>query len=159
MEHDRELTVFDDGHFRICHCADVDVPGYLIVAAEGEPGAWGDLTGAQRSRLGDVLALAAEAVRAVAGPERVYVCAFGEETPSLHFHLFPRYAWMGMLFQQRTGASSIDGPALLSLMRRERSCAPRAWSDPDGIRGVVRALRRWLREHAEQRFEREGDGR
>lgn len=89
MGHDRELTVFDDGHFRICHCADVDVPGYLIVAAEGEPGAWGDLTGAQRSRLGDVLALAAEAVRAVAGPERVYVCAFGEETPSSRTVLCP----------------------------------------------------------------------
>lgn len=144
MARNPRLTVFEDDDFGVSHCADVDVPGYLILAVKGSARGWSDAADRQLVRLGGLIGRVVAALAAVAGPERIYVCAFGEETPGLHFHLFPRYAWMGGLLGERTGDGPIDGPALLSLIRRERACAPHAWSDPAAVRAIVRSLRRRL---------------
>lgn len=158
MPDDAELSVFEDSHFRIAHCADVDVAGYLVVSIRENREGWADLGTAERGRLGDVLALAAEAVMAVARPERVYVCSFGEDRRSLHFHVFPRYAWMAGLFRERIGAPDIDGPAVLALIRRERRRPAGGAASPEAVRQIVRSLRQWIEERTMGR-EKEGGTR
>lgn len=146
MTAETDPTVFEDSHFRVFHCLDVDVPGYLIVAAKGSPADWGGLDARQQTHLGAMVARLVDALKAVVAPERVYVCSFGESTPALHLHLFPRYRWMATARPADGRAPAIDGPALLSRIRRERACAPRAWADVDGIADIVRRLRGRLAE-------------
>jgi len=69
--------------------------------------------------LGPTLARATEAIETVIRPERVYCALFSEETRSVHFHLFPRSAW---LLSQYASAhpteSGVSGPRLLDWARR-----------------------------------------
>lgn len=156
MAGDPRFTVFEDGDFGIFHCADVDVPGYLILTCVGSPATWNQLNSRQMARLGGMIGHTVEALRATVEPERVYVCAFGEQAPALHFHLFPRYEWMADLCG--AGLGSIDGPALLSLIRWERACRPHDWSDAPAVLDIVQEVRRRLLERMETQFDGEGDG-
>jgi len=149
MTAEPDPTVFEESHFRVFHCLDVDVPGYLIVAAKDAPEDWGGLDRRQQARLGVVVGRLVEALKAVVAPERVYVCSFGESSPGLHLHLFPRYRWMTADAAADGRTPPIDGPALLSRIRRERACAPRAWADAAGIADVVRRVRERLADTAD----------
>lgn len=144
MAGDPRLTIFEDDDFGLMHCADVDLPGYLILTIKGADRGWADAADRSLARLGGQLGRIVAALTAAAGPERVYVCAFGEETPALHFHLFPRYAWMKDMVRGVSGEGAVDGPALLSRIRRERACAAWAWSDPAAVQMIVEDLRRRL---------------
>lgn len=144
MAGDPRLTIFEDDDFGLAHCADVDLPGYLILTVKGAARGWADAADRPLGRLGGLIGRIVAALTAAAGPERVYVCAFGEETPALHFHLFPRYAWMRDMAEGRTGEGAVDGPALLSRIRRERACAAWAWNDPAAVQMIVEDLRRRL---------------
>ena len=69
--------------------------------------------------LGPTLAAATRAIEVVIRPERVYCALFAEETRSIHFHLFPRTAWL--LSQYGTvhpADREISGPRLLDWARR-----------------------------------------
>lgn len=71
------------------------------------------------SFLGCTLAAATRAIEAVIRPERVYCALFAEETQSVHFHLFPRSAWLLSQYASAYPADrEISGPRLLDWARR-----------------------------------------
>jgi hypothetical protein len=69
--------------------------------------------------LGPTLAAATRAVEVVIRPARVYCALFAEGTRSIHFHLFPRTAWLLSQYAVVHPAErEISGPRLLDWARR-----------------------------------------
>jgi hypothetical protein len=69
--------------------------------------------------LGPTLAAATRAIEIVIRPQRVYCALFAEETRSIHFHLFPRTAWLLSQYAAAHPADrAISGPRLLDWARR-----------------------------------------
>jgi hypothetical protein len=65
------------------------------------------------------VAAATHAIEVVIRPERVYCALFAEETRSIHFHLFPRTAWLLSQYAAAHPADrEISGPRLLDWARR-----------------------------------------
>jgi hypothetical protein len=66
-----------------------------------------------------MLAAVTRAIEVVIRPERVYCALFAEETRSVHFHLFPRSAWLLSQYATANPADhEISGPRLLDWARR-----------------------------------------
>jgi len=101
------------------------VPGYLILRVAGGATRLADLGPEAARALGGLLARASAALEAATGAERVYVLSFCEVDRRLHFHLFPRTAWLLEAFRAATGAGpadAVDGPALFGWARA--ACVP-----------------------------------
>jgi len=114
-----DSPAYTNKHFRIEPCLTCFVPGYLIVTPQDPAGSLSELKSDALASLGPTLAAATRAVEIVIRPERVYCALFAEETRSVHFHLFPRSAW---LLSQYTAAHpedrEVSGPRLLDWARR-----------------------------------------
>ena len=111
--------MYTNRQFRIEPCLTCFVPGYLIVTPQDPAGSLSELKSDALASLGPTLAAATRAVEIVIRPERVYCALFAEETRSVHFHLFPRSAWL--LAQYGTAhpeGHEISGPRLLDWARR-----------------------------------------
>jgi diadenosine tetraphosphate (Ap4A) HIT family hydrolase len=69
--------------------------------------------------LGEMLARAARAIEEAVGAERVYVLSFCEIDRRLHFHLFPRSAWLLKEYHKANFNANepIDGPMLFAWAR------------------------------------------
>ena len=69
--------------------------------------------------LGGMLKRAAEAVERAVRPERVYVLSFCEIEPRLHFHLFPRTAWLLKEYFMANDCANdpVNGPMLFEWAR------------------------------------------
>jgi len=69
--------------------------------------------------LGGMLTRAAGAIEQAVKPERVYILSFCEVDPRLHFHLFPRSAWLlKEYFKANDNANDpVNGPMLFEWAR------------------------------------------
>lgn len=111
--------VYTNAYFRIEPCVTCFVPGYLIVAPQPPAASLSGLQHGALACLGPTLAAATRAIEDVIRPERVYCALFAEETRSLHFHLFPRTAWLLSQYAAVHPADrGISGPRLLDWARR-----------------------------------------
>jgi diadenosine tetraphosphate (Ap4A) HIT family hydrolase len=91
-------VIYEDEHWVVDHSiSPVALKGWLIVKPRRHVEDFGDLSAAEAERFGLLARSAAAAVRDALGPERVYVCSFGEEWRHVHVHVVPRYADMGAL--------------------------------------------------------------
>jgi diadenosine tetraphosphate (Ap4A) HIT family hydrolase len=114
-----ESPVYANRHFCVEPCVTCFVPDYLIVTPRLPVASLSELERGALASLGPMLAAATRAIELVVCPERVYCALFAEETRSVHFHLFPRSAWL--LSQYATAHPAdheISGPRLLDWARR-----------------------------------------
>ncbi len=111
--------VYTNGHFCVEPCVTCFVPGYLIVTPQLPAASLSDLQRDALASLGPTLAAVTRAIEVVIRPERVYCALFAEETRSVHFHLFPRSAWLLSQYATANPADhEISGPRLLDWARR-----------------------------------------
>lgn len=73
------------------------VRGYVVLKPKRHVRDLADLTPEEASAFGHAAKRVTAAMRSALQPERVYVCAFVEAVPHLHFHLLPRYSNMPAL--------------------------------------------------------------
>ena len=111
--------VYANAYFCVEPCATCFVPGYLIVSPQLATVSLSELDRDALAYLGPTLAAATRAIEVVIRPERVYCALFAEETHSIHFHLFPRTAWLLSEYAAVYPADcEVSGPRLLDWARR-----------------------------------------
>jgi diadenosine tetraphosphate (Ap4A) HIT family hydrolase len=127
--------VFEDDLWTVDVAGSTGIPGYLVLHARGPGSSLGALPPGAAGRLGDLLARTAGAVEQATGADRVYCLSFCEVLRDLHFHLFPRTAWLADAYARATGSAGqpIDGPALFAWARGRY---PAGAALPDGVAGV-----------------------
>jgi diadenosine tetraphosphate (Ap4A) HIT family hydrolase len=120
------------------------VPGYLVLRLKSGETSLAELAPEKARALGGMLARAAKAIEAAVGAERVYVLSFCEVDRRLHFHLFPRTAWL-LDEYARAGAGAsgpVDGPMLFSWARQTYARPgdlPGGVAGPDAVGAGIRA--------------------
>ena len=139
----KELLVFEDELFSLEQSAECPIPGYLILRVKGEETALAQMPPETAMQLGAMLARAAAAVERAVQAERVYVLSFCEIEPRLHFHLFPRTAWLlKEYFKANFNADQpIDGPLLFTWARDAfgpGSHMPKGSPDLESACGIMR---------------------
>jgi diadenosine tetraphosphate (Ap4A) HIT family hydrolase len=112
--------VFADESFILEQSSESAVPGYLILRLKGEETSLAQLAPEKARALGEMLARAAKAIEEAVGAERVYVLSFCEVERRLHFHLFPRTAWLLKEYfkANSNGTKPVNGPALFEWARK-----------------------------------------
>jgi diadenosine tetraphosphate (Ap4A) HIT family hydrolase len=113
------MKIYEDDRFLIENCASCPLPGYLILKVKDGCKSIGHLDAETAGRLGLMLSMATKAIQDAIKPERVYCLAFGEGSPEVHFHLFPRTRWLLEAYQKATHTEkdAIDGPRLFQWAR------------------------------------------
>jgi diadenosine tetraphosphate (Ap4A) HIT family hydrolase len=111
--------VFEDETFTLEPSVECPIPGYLVLRVKGEATGLAQLPEETARALGEMLSQAVSAIEQAVGAERVYVLSFCELDPRLHFHLFPRTAWLlKEYFKANFNANEpIDGPMLFAWAR------------------------------------------
>lgn len=112
-------SVFENETFTLEPSAECPIPGYLVLRVKGEATGLAQLPEETARALGEMLAHAVSAIEQAVGAERVYVLSFCEIDRRLHFHLFPRTAWLlKEYFKANFNANEpIDGPMLFAWAR------------------------------------------
>lgn len=112
--------IFEDERFTVDSSDECVLPGYLVLRVKGGETSLAQLAPEKARALGEMLAKTAAAVEEAVGAERVYVLSFCEVDRRLHFHLFPRTAWLLKAFRRANGgrADAVSGPALFEWARR-----------------------------------------
>jgi histidine triad (HIT) family protein len=87
-------TIYADGLWVADHGIPPLIRGYVVLKPRRHVRDLADLTPDEEAGLGIAAQRLTAAIRSTLGPERIYVCAFVEAVPHLHFHLLPRYAGM-----------------------------------------------------------------
>ena len=112
--------VYTNDHFCVEPCVTCFVPGYLIVTPQRPAASLSELERDTLGSLGPTLAAVTRAIEVIIRPERVYCALFAEETRSVHFHLFPRSAWLLSQYAAANPADhEISGARLLDWARRK----------------------------------------
>jgi diadenosine tetraphosphate (Ap4A) HIT family hydrolase len=112
------MTVFEDDHFHLKPCYTCPLPGYLILSAKDRSETLHDLPVKALSGLGPTLAMISRSIDTVLKPERIYVALFCEAEKGVHFHIFPRTAWLREFYLTYYSSEDLlDGPKLLSWAR------------------------------------------
>jgi len=83
---------WQDEHWSIGPHLTTEVPGWTVVYLRRHASSLSAMTQPELESMGPTLAMAAAAVEAEAGAERVYLVLFGENFPHLHLVLIPRGA-------------------------------------------------------------------
>jgi diadenosine tetraphosphate (Ap4A) HIT family hydrolase len=111
--------IFADEMFSLEQSAACPIPGYLLLRLKGPEISLAELSPESAKRLGEMLRRAVAAIEAAVKPERVYVLSFCEVDPRLHFHLFPRTAWLLKEYIEANGCASepVNGPMLFEWAR------------------------------------------
>jgi diadenosine tetraphosphate (Ap4A) HIT family hydrolase len=111
-------NVFVGTHFRIEPCSSCPIAGYLVVSPRVRVSSLAELCPDAQDALGVTLAAATRAIEGVVHPRRVYCALFGEETGSVHFHLFPRTdSLLSSYFCAHPKDAEVSGPRLLDWAR------------------------------------------
>jgi diadenosine tetraphosphate (Ap4A) HIT family hydrolase len=114
-----QLPVLANEHFTVEACSTCYIPGYLIVMPRDAVESLSQMTPAALASLGATLAVVTAAIQAVVQPQRVYCTLFSEQTRVVHFHLFPRTAWLtAKYFAAHSNDTEISGPRLMDWARR-----------------------------------------
>jgi diadenosine tetraphosphate (Ap4A) HIT family hydrolase len=95
--------------------------------------------------LGVMLARAAGAIEQAVKPERVYILSFCEVEPRLHFHLFPRTAWLLKEYFKANDCANdpVNGPMLFEWARSAfgpGSHVPKGTPDSETALGTMRDI-------------------
>lgn len=128
--------------FKIEHCFDCAVPGYILLSPVEPAAALSDLPADALVQLGPVLSVVNRAIQTVVSPLRIYCALFAEQRLEVHFHVFPRTAEVTEEFlraypEQR---NAISGPLLLDWARTYyRSPAPEVWRRVSPVIARLRA--------------------
>jgi diadenosine tetraphosphate (Ap4A) HIT family hydrolase len=81
-----------------------------------------DLDAAERSRLMEEIARAAETLRTLYTPDKLNVAALGNVVPQLHIHVIARFqddpAWPRPVWNVKPSREPYDEPALSEAVRR-----------------------------------------
>ena len=101
----------------LSHVADINIPGYLIVAIKRHIEEWSELENEEAAQLMQVIQKTTKLLETIDEVERVYVCAFAELTRHLHLHIFPRYRNMLELAD-----GILDGPMIFKKAREQYAC-------------------------------------
>ena len=110
--------VYANEHFVVAPCLSCPIPGYLIVSPKVPSLSLSGLDCKPLASLGSTLAAAVRAIEVVIHPERDYCALFAEQTRSVHFHLFPRSAWVLSHYSSAHPTDhEISGPRLLDWAR------------------------------------------
>jgi len=111
--------VFKDESFTLERSAECAIPGYLVLRVKGEPASLAQLPTETARALGEMLARTAKAIEETVGADRVYILSFCEIDRRLHFHLFPRTAWLLKEYHKANfnADEPIDGPMLFAWAR------------------------------------------
>lgn len=135
--------IADNKLFSLEQCAECEIPGYLVLRLKGGETSLAELPADKAQALGNALALAARAVEEATGAERVYVLSFCEVDRRLHFHLFPRTAWLAKEYAAATGRAGgpLNGPALFEWARRTMVGQGRLPAGAPGKDAVLAAIR------------------
>lgn len=70
------------------------LPGYLVIKLKRHCEDLAELTPEEAAALGSVVRRVCSAACKVVGPERVYVCSWGEGVRHVHFHVIPQPSGM-----------------------------------------------------------------
>lgn len=117
-----EMLVHENEHFIVEDCGSCFLPGYLLVRPKLAATSISDMSQEALMSLGSTLALATRAIEAVIQPERVYICLFCEQAHEVHFHIFPRTAWLASEYRRvYPYDSELHGPRLLDWSRHRFS--------------------------------------
>lgn len=109
--------LFQNEWLFVSHATDVNIPGYLFVSSVRHVASHENLTDKEMDMIGRFTKRAIAAIKTIEGVDRVYVCSFCEETPHIHYHLFPRYHWMSdEKFPVRV-TQKVDAPTLFNYFR------------------------------------------
>jgi diadenosine tetraphosphate (Ap4A) HIT family hydrolase len=134
----REYPIFATEYFTVEPCSSCHVPGYLIVKPINAVDSLSRMSPAALAALGPTLAMVTQAIEGVVQPERVYCALFSEQTPAIHFHLFPRTEWLSdKYFAAHPQNTEISGPQLMDWARHVFH-APIAEIDENGILEKIR---------------------
>jgi diadenosine tetraphosphate (Ap4A) HIT family hydrolase len=136
--------IFSDETFTLEQNSECPIPGYLLLRVKGEATSLAQLPAETAKALGEMLARAAKAIEAAVGAERVYVLSFCEIDRRLHFHLFPRTAWLLKEYHKANFNANepIDGPMLFAWARSAfgpGSHVPRGTPAADAAAAGIRA--------------------
>lgn len=131
-----------DEHFVVEACSTCFIPGYLIVRPRQAVVSLSLMSPSVLKVLGSTLALTTQAIETVVQPERVYCALFSEQTRSVHFHLFPRTAWLTANYvAAHPHDPELSGPLL---MDRARRVFQQPISDVDATEALQK-IRDWWR--------------
>jgi diadenosine tetraphosphate (Ap4A) HIT family hydrolase len=132
------IAVFTNEHFTVESCNTCYIPGYLILTPREPVDSLSRMKRAAHASLGPTLALVTHAIEEVVRPQRVYCALFSEQTPTVHFHLFPRTEWLtANYFATHPWETEISGPRLMDWARRTFQ-KPITGMDTDGIREKIK---------------------
>jgi diadenosine tetraphosphate (Ap4A) HIT family hydrolase len=113
------MIIFKNDHFHLSPCYACPLPGYVILAANNGFNALHELPQPALSALGPTLAAISRAIQTVLAPERIYLALFCEAQSGVHFHIFPRTAWLRESYLSSYPSEELlDGPRLLSWARK-----------------------------------------
>jgi diadenosine tetraphosphate (Ap4A) HIT family hydrolase len=135
------MTVFEDANFHLKACSTCPLPGYLILSAKDQSETLHDLPVTTLSSLGATLATISRSIEAVLKPERIYIALFCEAERGVHFHIFPRTAWLRESYlTDHPSEDLLDGPRLLSWARRKFTQPLPEWDVESTIHAIQKQL-------------------
>lgn len=97
---------------------DVYLPGYFILAPRQHITDYAEISDNVASQLIKMTKTVVKILQEQHEAKKVYQCCFGELTPHIHFHLFPRYEWMQSI-KEICDHGIIDGAKLFSFVRQK----------------------------------------
>jgi len=114
------MSIYENGLYALEQSAECAVPGYLLLRLKGLETSLAGLANEQAKALGEALSRAVRAIEQAAGADRVYILSFCEVERRLHFHLFPRTAWLLREYRKANGGETeaINGPLLFEWARK-----------------------------------------
>ena len=147
ISHHFSDPIFADEMFSLEQSAECPIPGYLILRLKGPQVSLAQLPAETAKLLGGMLARTTAAIEQAVQPERVYVLSFCEVDPRLHFHLFPRTAWLlKEYFKTNFNANEpIDGPMLFTWARNAFGPGSRMSKGTPDIEAVANVIREILK--------------
>ena len=140
-----KLLVFADEIFSLEQSTECPIPGYLILRLKGPEVSLAQLPAETAKSLGEMLTRAAAAIEQAVKPERVYILSFCEVDPRLHFHLFPRTAWLLQEYFKASDCANdpVNGPMLFEWARSAfgpGSHVPQGIPDSEAAWGIIREI-------------------
>jgi diadenosine tetraphosphate (Ap4A) HIT family hydrolase len=115
-----------DETVRVVRVGDADYPGFCRVIWQAHVKEMTDLSGAERTRLMQVVFAVERVLRDLLQPDKINLASLGNATPHLHWHVIPRFVtdrhypnavWASP--QRSVHATSVDTVALAAAMSRD----------------------------------------
>lgn len=146
MKETPDLHLFENALLILEHTRECRIPGYLVLRLKGGETSLSELSPEAARALGEALSAIVRAIEETVGADRVYCLSFAELDRRLHFHLFPRTAWLLEAYRQATGTpdAPINGPAVFEWARTtyagDAPLPEAAGTVPEACRAIRAAL-------------------